>query len=88
MKHIHFLTPVQLLEKQKLDLEQYKINFEKEKLEYNLLLNIINNDKYTNTVSEILQDKLPSLLENIKNNQIARYQQIAKSSDMELCKKT
>jgi hypothetical protein len=69
VNNIQFLTPVQLLEKQKLDLEQNKIDFEKQKLEYNLLLNIINNDKYNNTVSEILQDKLPSLLDNIKNNQ-------------------
>ena len=47
VSQIIFLSPIQLLEKQKLDLE-------KQKLDYNLISNILNNELYINTVKEIL----------------------------------
>jgi hypothetical protein len=61
INQIHFLTPIQLLEKQKLDLE-------KDKLEYNLLTNIINNNQYSDIIKNIIDDKLPSILNNISIN--------------------
>jgi phage anti-repressor protein len=61
INQIYFLTPTQLLEKQKLDLE-------KEKLEYNLLINIINNNQYSDIIKNIIDDKLPSILTNISTN--------------------
>ena len=60
VSQIIFLTPIQLLEKQKLDLE-------KQKLDYNLISNILNNELYIDTVKEILNNNLPSLITNIKD---------------------
>ena len=62
VSQIIFLSPIQLLEKQKLDLE-------KQKLDYNLISNILNNELYINTVKEILNNNLPSLITNIKDYQ-------------------
>ena len=62
VSQIMFLSPIQLLEKQKLDLE-------KQKLDYNLISNILNNELYINTVKEILNNNLPSLITNIKDYQ-------------------
>ena len=62
VSQIIFLTPIQLLEKQKLDLE-------KQKLDYNLISNILNNKLYIDTVKEILNNNLPSLITNIKDYQ-------------------
>ena len=55
VSQIMFLSPIQLLEKQKLD--------------YNLISNILNNELYINTVKEILNNNLPSLITNIKDYQ-------------------
>jgi hypothetical protein len=63
-KHVrqsNFLTPVQLLEKQKLDLEKYK-------LDNNLLMAIINNPIYADKVTEIIQNMLPKILQNTNIN--------------------
>jgi len=69
VSQIMFLSPIQLLEKQKLDLEKKKIDLEKQKLDYNLISNILNNELYINTVKEILNNNLPSLITNIKDYQ-------------------
>jgi len=78
INQIYFLTPTQLLEKQKLDLE-------KEKLEYNLLTNIINNNQYSDIIKNIIDDKLPSILTNIstniQNKQINIKQSIINNND-------
>jgi len=67
---IYFMTPEQILEKEKIDLEREKIELEKLKINNNLLMNIINNDKYTKDVNNILTEHLPSILKNINQQQI------------------
>ena len=62
---IYFLTPLQLLEKQKLDLEEKKLEFEKKKLDNQLLLNIINNNLYSSDIKEIINNYLPKIVKNI-----------------------
>jgi hypothetical protein len=62
-----FLSPIQILEKQKLDLEKQKLDLEKQKLDYNLISNVLNNELYIDTVKEILNNNLPLLIKN--NNQ-------------------
>jgi hypothetical protein len=59
-KDTTLFTPDQILEKNRIELENNK-------LEYNLLNNIINSDKYSNIVENIIKDKLPVILDNIKN---------------------
>ena len=59
--NINLFTPEQLLEKSKIELEN-------KKLEYNLLNNILTNDKYSKTVEKILKDTLPNIIDNINNN--------------------
>ena len=61
VSQIHFLTPTQLLEKQKLDLD-------KQKLDHDLLMNIINNNLYSDTIKEILKEKLSDVIQNIQIN--------------------
>lgn len=57
-----FLTPVQLLEKQKLDVEQQRLNNE-------ILLAIINKGDYTDQIGQILKNTLPeALLDNFSIN--------------------
>jgi hypothetical protein len=65
---IYFMTPDQILEKEKIDLEREKLELEKLKINNNLLMNIINNDKYTKDVNNILLEHLPKILNNIDNN--------------------
>ncbi len=57
----NFLTPVQMLEKQKLDLE-YK------KLDHELLLYILKSNKYSSKVQKIIEEVLPKTLQNISIN--------------------
>ena len=63
--HNFFLTPEQILERDKIDLERQKIEFEKYKLNNSLLLNIINNDLYKDNVKNILNEQLPEILYNL-----------------------
>jgi hypothetical protein len=65
---IYFMTPDQILEKEKIDLEREKLELEKLKINNNLLMNIINNDKYSKDVNNILIEHLPKILNNIDNN--------------------
>ena len=58
---INLFTPQQLLEKNRLE-------FENKKLDYDLLNNIITNDKYSKTVEQILKDTLPNIIHNINYN--------------------
>lgn len=59
--NINLFTPDQLLEKSKIELEN-------KKLEYNLLNNILTNDKYSKTIEQILKDTLPNIMPNMYNN--------------------
>jgi hypothetical protein len=61
--NINLFTPEQLLEKQKLELEEKKI-------EFNLLNNLIGSDKYFEIITDIIKDKLPNVIDKIQfNNQ-------------------
>jgi hypothetical protein len=60
-KDINLYTPEQIIEKAKLELEN-------KKLEYNLLNNILNNDKYSKTIEEILKNSLPNIVNKINFN--------------------
>ena len=60
-----FLTPEQLLEKEKFDLEKEKIELEKHKLNNNLLLNVINNELYKDDIKKIICEYLPNILDNM-----------------------
>lgn len=66
--HDNFLTPVQMLKKQKLDLKNREIDLEKQKLDNELLLSILNNDKYSTEIQQIIKDVLPKALQNISIN--------------------
>jgi len=68
VSQIIFLTPSQLLEKQKLDLEKQKLDLEKQKLDYNIIYNVLNNELYVDTVKEILNNNLAILLQNNQSN--------------------
>jgi len=57
----YFFTPEQLLEKQKLDLE-------KQKLEYNMLSNILNNELHSEQVKHLLKDIVVDILPNYINS--------------------
>jgi hypothetical protein len=57
--NVNLFTPDQLLEKQKLELEE-------KKLEFDLFNNLINSDKYSKTIEQILKDKLPDIVDKIK----------------------
>ena len=63
LSETHFFTPQQLLEKQKMDLE-------KQKIEYNIINNVLNNKLYINTVKEILNNNLPNLFINIQKQNV------------------
>jgi hypothetical protein len=58
---INLYTPEQLIEKAKLELEN-------KKLEYNLLNNILNNDKYSKTIDDILKNSLTNIIDKISIN--------------------
>ena len=77
--HFKFLTPAQLLEKQKLDFEKQKLDFENKKMEYNMLLNINNNDLCDDTIKNILREKLHKIVQNI--NVDTQYVEINKSEN-------
>lgn len=68
-KNISLFTPEQILEKQRIELENNKIQF-------NLLNTIINNDKYSNVIENIIKDQLPGILSkmNLDNNPIINKQ--------------
>lgn len=55
---INLFTPEQLIEKAKLDLEN-------KKLEFDLLNNILNNDKYSKTIDNILKNSLTNIIDKI-----------------------
>jgi hypothetical protein len=57
-------TPAQIIEKNKIELENNK-------LEFNLLNSILNNDKYSILVENIIKDKLPEIFDVIKNKQFS-----------------
>jgi len=59
-----YLTPVQLLEKQKLNLEEQKLNLEKQKLEFDLLSKLLNNEMYFDTVKDIFKNNLYITINN------------------------
>ena len=67
VSQIIFLSPIQILKKQKLDLEKQKLDLEKQKLDYNLITNVLNNELYIDTIKQILNNNLPLLIKN--NNQ-------------------
>lgn len=78
---MYYLTPEQILEKEKLELEREKIEFEKFKLNNNLLMNIINNDKYKDDVKNILSDNLKNIFSdkiNIENKNTIKDDKIIK----------
>jgi len=54
-------------------LEKNRIELENNKLEFSLLNNIINSDKYSNIVENIIKDRLPSILDNIKHKNKYEY---------------
>ena len=56
-----FLTPEQILEKEKIQLEKEKIDLEKQKLNNDLILNLVNNNLY----SDKIKDKIDTHLLNI-----------------------
>jgi len=60
---INLYTPAQLIEKAKLELEN-------KKLEYNLLNNILNNDKYSKTIDDILKNALTNIIDKININSL------------------
>jgi hypothetical protein len=66
VNQITLLTPLQFLEKQKLDVESQKLKLEKQKLDCNILLNIINNDKYVDTVKDFLCKNFPLIIQNVQ----------------------
>ena len=75
VSQIIFLTPSQLLEKQKLDLEKQKLDLEKQKLDYNIISNVLNNELYIDKIKEILEHNLPILLnKNITNEELQNNQ--------------
>ena len=63
LSQTYFFTPDQLLEKQKLDLE-------KQKLDYNIISNILNNELYIDTIKEILHTNLPNLITNLQDKNL------------------
>lgn len=63
LSQTYFFTPDQLLEKQKLDLE-------KQKLDYNIMSNILNNELYVDTIKEILNNNLPNLITNLQDKNL------------------
>jgi MSV199 domain len=58
---MYMLTPEQLLEKQKLDLE-------KQKLEYAMIMNLSNNDAYKDNINKFIQENLSDTFKNIEKN--------------------
>lgn len=74
VKETNFFTPTQLLEKQKMDLEEKKLNT-------SLLIEMINNPLYAKEFGEILKNTLPKMLENINLN--ANQQTNSKPKELE-----
>jgi MSV199 domain len=70
LKQTYFFTPEQLIEKQRLDLE-------KQKLEYDMLSKILNNPDYNDKVKDMINDKLEnninSIIKNYINNKLPDY---------------
>ena len=64
-KDINLYTPEQIIEKSKLELESKKI-------EYDLLSNILNNDKYSKTIENILKNTLPNIIDKINTNLLSK----------------
>lgn len=60
--NLHFLTPAQLLEKEKIDLEN-------KKLDYELLSLILKNDKYSADVRDLIKNNFPNTLHQISENE-------------------
>ncbi len=63
---ITLFTPEQIIEKNKIELENNK-------LEFNLLNNILNNDKYSVLIENIIKDKLPELFDSVKNKHLSLF---------------
>lgn len=58
VKETNFFTPIQLLEKQKMDLEEKKLNTQ-------VMLKILDSPTYSKDIGEIIKNMLPQMLENI-----------------------
>lgn len=61
--NINLFTPEQLIEKN-------KIEFESKKLEFDLLNKLINSENYSKTIDDIIKEKLPSIMEKINFNNV------------------
>ena len=61
--NINLFTPEQIIEKAKLELEN-------KKLEYNLFNNIINNDKYSTIIEDIIKNKFSETMDKINFNKM------------------
>jgi hypothetical protein len=57
----HFFTPAQILEKQKIELKN-------KKLDHDLFMAILNNDKYSEKIQTVIDDVFPGILLNISKN--------------------
>jgi hypothetical protein len=73
--NVNALNPVQVLEKQKLDLES-------KKLDHELLLSILNNGKFTSDVQKILENVLSKTMQNTLENSSSEKTEI-KSKQVE-----
>lgn len=78
--HSIFLTPLQLLEKQKLDIEQQRINMEnrkmdieQQKIDLGILPSVSNNDKYLNEILKIVKNSFMSV-----NNESSKEKRVIK----------
>lgn len=64
-KDINLYTPEQIIEKTKLELES-------KKLDYDFLNNILNNDKYSKTIEDILKNSLSNIVDKININLLSK----------------
>lgn len=60
-----YLTPIQFLEKQKLEIEKQKLDLEKQKIEFELLSKLMNNDIYVDTLKDIFKNNLSITINNL-----------------------
>lgn len=70
-------TPEQMIEKHKLELESKKMDFE-------LLTKLFESDKYSNVIEEIIQSRLPELIDKININSLNNKNNIRKVQSNEL----
>ncbi len=63
-----FMTPENLLEKQRLDIRQQELNIEEKKLNGDLLLAIMNSNKFNDEIQKTMKDTLLDVLKNVFAN--------------------